>query len=83
MRRLVTALTLVGLIALVIWSAMWGWRSMFADLPGNPLTASDPTPACKPVHVDAGRKVRTKQVQVSVYNSGDRQGLAGQAGQLG
>jgi LytR cell envelope-related transcriptional attenuator len=77
-RRLVTALTLVGLIALVIWSAMWGWRSMFADLPGNPLTAADPTPACQPVHVDAGRKVRAKQVQVSVYNSGDRQGLAGQ-----
>lgn len=79
MRRLVTALTLVGLTVLVVWAAMWGWQSLSANFPGNPLKAtSDPTPACRPVQVPPGGKVQSDQVQVSVYNSGDRMGLAGQ-----
>jgi hypothetical protein len=75
-RRLVTALTLVGLTVLVVWAAMWGWRSLVADFPGGGLIASDPTPACQPIHVRAGGKVLPRYVQVSVFNSSSRFGLA-------
>ena len=77
-RHLITGITLVGLCVLVVWAAMWGWRSLFADLPDTGLLAGDPTPACQPVHVKAGGKVRAKVVEVSVFNSGERQGLAGE-----
>ena len=77
-RHLITGITLIGLCVLVVWAAMWGWRSLFADLPDTGLLASDPTPACQPVHVKAGSKVRAKVVEVSVFNSGERQGLAGE-----
>ena len=80
MRRLVTALTLVGLTALVVWAATWGWRSLVGNLPDNPLTGSRPTQSpCQMVHIPAGGKISSDQVQVSVFNSGDRFGLAGQA----
>lgn len=78
-RHLLTVVTMVGLCVLVVWAAMWGWRSLFADLPSSPLLATDRTPACQRVHVSAGDKIHARQVQVSVYNSGNRQGLASDA----
>lgn len=77
-RHLLTGVTLIGLCVLVVWAAMWGWRSLFANLPDPTLLAQDPTPACQPVHVEAGGKVRAREVQVSIFNSGERQGLAGE-----
>lgn len=76
-RHLFTAVTLIGLTVLVVWAAMWGWRSLVSNFPGNPLKTGQTQTACKVVHVKRGGTIRADQVQVSVYNSGSRFGLAG------
>ena len=72
-RQVTTAVTMFVLCALLVLGAVWGWKSLFAPLPGADGTAA-PTPQCS--SVDAGTRLRSAQVQVSVYNAGGRSGLA-------
>jgi hypothetical protein len=68
-------LVLVGVLVL---GAVWGWRSLFAELPENEVAAEEPAPTCTTETVASGEKVRSRQVRVSVFNGGTRSGLAGQ-----
>ncbi len=78
-RRLLSAVTLAVLSAILVLGAVVGFRSLFAPLPGAadeseeaPVAAGE----CKD-ELRAGKPVRAEQVTVSVYNAGDQAGLAG------
>jgi hypothetical protein len=77
-RQIVSAVTMLVLVGILVLGAVWGWRSLFAELPGTEATAEEPTEECTIEEVDAGEKLRSKQVRVSVFNAGTRAGLAGQ-----
>ena len=77
-RRTLTAVTLVVLTGLLVVGAVVGVRALFAPLPGSE-EEQDATAAaanCNP-DLTAGKRVRSKDVTVSVYNSSSRGGLAG------
>lgn len=77
-RREITAtVTMLVLIGLLVLGAVWGWRALFAEVPGN-VTAVEPSPTCTDETIAAGGKIRADQVRVSVYNGGTRSGLAGE-----
>jgi hypothetical protein len=67
-----------ALIGLLVLGTVWGWNSLFAPLPEDALSGEEPAPTCSTQRVDAGGKLRSDQVQVSVFNAGGRSGLAGQ-----
>ncbi len=71
-------MTLLVLVCLLVLGAVWGWRSLFAETPSGDPTATEPTPTCTTERVDAGERMRSDQVRVSVFNAGNRSGLAGQ-----
>jgi hypothetical protein len=66
------------LIGLLVLGAVWGWRSLFAALPDSDVAAEEPARTCTTERVDAGQRIRSRQVRVSVFNGGTRSGLAGQ-----
>lgn len=66
-----TPLLLLGLVALLIWGAFWGWRNLTAPLP-----TPEPTP-CVTVTTEL---VNITQVSVRVYNAGFTSGLASRVG---
>jgi len=70
LRAVRTPLTLVVLLAVLCYGAWWGWTNVIRKVPPAP-----PTP-CVPQKVAKGQ-LRTSQVTVSVYNGGDKRGLAG------
>lgn len=70
-----SGLTLGVLAALVVVGLLWGWSAATAPLPGSDDGADG---SCDPVTVEAGDRVRTEQVVVSVLNAGSREGLAGE-----
>ncbi|MBF4163538.1 LytR C-terminal domain-containing protein [Nocardioides acrostichi] len=69
-----SALTLAVLALLVVIGLVWGLSKVTAPLPGLSSGSSD---ACSPLDVAKGDVVRPGMVQVSVYNAGTRNGLAG------
>lgn len=73
-RHLTTAVTMLVLVGLLVLGAVWGWQSLFTESP----RAAEPAPTCDPQVVEAGGKIRSGQVTVSVYNGGTRSGLANQ-----
>lgn len=77
-REITSAVTMLVLIGLLVVAAVWGWRSLFAALPDDGLAAEEPAPTCTTELVDAGERIRSDQVRVSVFNAGSRSGLAGQ-----
>jgi hypothetical protein len=77
-RHITSAVTMLVLVGILVLGAVWGWRSLFAELPGTEATAEEPAGECTVEEVDAGEKLRSKQVRVSVFNGGTRAGLAGQ-----
>ncbi|HEU4515430.1 MAG TPA: LytR C-terminal domain-containing protein [Nocardioidaceae bacterium] len=77
-RAITSALTMLALIGLLVLGAVWGWNSLFAPLPEDVVGAEEPAPTCDTQRVAAGERLRTDQVQVSVFNGGSRSGLAGQ-----
>jgi LytR cell envelope-related transcriptional attenuator len=77
-RELTTTVTMVVLIGILVVGAVWGWRSLFAELPETDLTVDEPAPTCETERIDAGQKIRTRQVRVSVFNAGSRSGRAGE-----
>lgn len=72
-----TTLTLLGLGVLLVVAAVWGWNAAM-----KPLPAKVDSPICVDSPVSAGEKVYPQQVTVSVYNAGQREGLAGRTMQL-
>lgn len=75
-RQLTTAITLVVLCALLVLGAVWGWRSLFAEVPTEETGTEQPAPTCTTERVNAGQRLRSSQVRVSVFNGGTRSGLA-------
>jgi hypothetical protein len=76
-RHLTSAITMLVLVGILVTGVMLGVSYLFAPLPGaEDEPAATPSPTCSPKTVKKGQRVRSKQVQVSVYNGGSRSGLA-------
>ncbi len=74
-REATTAVTMLLLVGILVLGMVVGYKSLFRPLPGSGGTpAASPSPSCVPQKL---RKVTTADVQVSVFNAGDRAGLAG------
>jgi hypothetical protein len=74
--RIVPAVTLAVLVALLIVGSVVGWRALTAPLPEEPDDAAAAPAGCSSA-LPAGDPVRISDVRVSVFNAGSRQGLAG------
>lgn len=70
-RRLLTTVTMVVLLGLLAAGAVVGWRALSAP------AGSDDDPQCEE-GVERGERLTSKEVTVSVFNAGNRSGLAGQ-----
>jgi hypothetical protein len=75
-RHLTTAITMLFLCGLLVLGAVWGFKSLFAQIPSASPSAGQPSPTCKPQQIDAGQRMPSTQITVSVFNSGSRVGLA-------
>jgi len=74
-REITTGVTMVALCGVLVIGAAVGWQKLFAELPGE-VTASAPPPSCTTKQIEAGQRIRSSQVTVSVFNGGTRDGLA-------
>ncbi len=72
-RRITTALTLVVLLMLLAGMAIVGFNKLTEPLPDNPTAQ----PTCSDAEQEVREFVRRSEVQVSVFNAGRREGLAG------
>ncbi|MDN5762759.1 MAG: LytR C-terminal domain-containing protein [Microlunatus sp.] len=68
-----TPLTLLILLGILCYGAWWGYTKVIAPVP------DPPPPACTEQSLPDS-KLKSSQVSVSVYNGGDRRGLAGDVG---
>jgi hypothetical protein len=76
-RHLTTAVTLLVLVAILVLGVLIGVKTLFAPLPGSDTGASaTQSPSCSPKNVQKGQRIRSTQVQVSVFNGGTRSGAA-------
>jgi LytR cell envelope-related transcriptional attenuator len=76
-RHLMTAITLLVLIVILVIGVVIGMDKLFAPLPTTEQPVATPSPTCTVRAVKKGQRVVPRQVQVSVFNGGDRAGLAG------
>lgn len=72
-RRIRTAVTLLVLCGVVVFMAVYGVKAATAPFPSR---ESSPE-SCSPAEKQVDRFVTRPEVQVSVYNGGTRDGLAG------
>lgn len=77
-RGRLSAITLVVLVCILLAAAFVGWRSLTAPFPGDDEPAAAATCA---EQLRRGDVVRSTDVTVSVYNAGNRSGLASQTQQ--
>jgi len=70
----ITFLVLFGILAV---GTVVGWRAVSSPVPGSSEETPSAGPSCRE-GVAAGDVVRTGDVTVSVFNAGDRSGLADQ-----
>jgi hypothetical protein len=75
-RHLTTAVTLLVLVSILALGLVIGVTTLFAPLPGSDKAKATPSPSCSPKTVKKGQRIRSTQVQVSVFNGGTRSGLA-------
>lgn len=75
-RQITTGVTLMALCGLLALGAVWGWKSLFAEVPTGTQAAEETGPTCTTEQVAAGQRLRSSQVTVSVFNGGNRSGLA-------
>ena len=75
-RHLTTAVTLLVLVCILVLGVLLGVKTLFAPLPGSDKATATPSPSCSPKSVKKGQRIRSTQVQVSVFNGGTRSGLA-------
>lgn len=71
-RLVATPVILLGLLGLLIWGALWGWRELVAPFP---------SPSPTPCVVQSAEAVTPAQVTVRVFNGGFTTGLATSEGQ--
>ncbi|HEX4976666.1 MAG TPA: LytR C-terminal domain-containing protein [Nocardioides sp.] len=76
-RHVTTAVTMVVLCMIVVVAAVVGFNTLFAPLPGDDEPAAAPSPTCAVPPAKEGRRLRSGQVVVNVFNAGTRGGLAG------
>lgn len=76
-RQVTSTITMTVLVALLVVGAVSGWRFLFGDMPGDAESSAEPSPACTTDVVDPGQRIRARDVRVSVFNAGNRSGLAG------
>jgi LytR cell envelope-related transcriptional attenuator len=76
-RHLMTAITLLVLVAILVIGIVTGMDKLFAPLPTTEQPVASPSPTCTVRTVKKGQRVVPRQVQVSVFNGGHRAGLAG------
>jgi hypothetical protein len=74
-RKLTTGITLLVLLVVLGVMAVYGFKSALAPLPSGPSAAK---PTCSDTERQVKNFLRRKDVQVSVYNAGSRNGLASQ-----
>ena len=72
-RKITTAVTLVALLLVLIGMAAYGYEQLTAPLPERPTAEETCTGAEKEVQ----GFLKRNQVQVSVFNAGNREGFAG------
>ncbi len=72
-RRVVTGVTLAVLCGILAVGAWVGWRTLVAPASDGEKQQSA---ACSTTQVRRGERVRSRAVTVSVFNAGDRVGLA-------
>jgi hypothetical protein len=75
-RRLLTTVTMVVLLGLLAVGALVGWRALSAPA-GEESEEPEAASGCSD-GVQSGEKLSSNEVTVSVFNAGDRSGLAGQ-----
>jgi hypothetical protein len=75
-RHVTTAVTLLVLVAILVVGLVLGAKTLFAPLPGDTAANPSPSPTCSSQTIKKGQLIRSKQVQVSVFNGGTRNGLA-------
>lgn len=68
-----TPITLIILLAALVYAAYWGYTNVIAPVPPPPPTPCVEQPLPK-------RQLSTKQVYVKVYNGGNSRGLAANVG---
>ncbi|MGH3510040.1 MAG: LytR C-terminal domain-containing protein [Nocardioidaceae bacterium] len=74
-RHLLTGVTLLVLCGVLAIGFYLGYNSLFSPLPKS-VASSNPTSSCTTAPVKNSR-LQASAVQVSVFNAGDRGGLAG------
>ena len=72
-RRVTTAVTLLVLLVVLGGMAVFGYRALTSPLPGG---AADDD-ACSEVEKEVQGFLKRSEVQVSVFNAGTKEGLAG------
>jgi hypothetical protein len=78
-RHLTTAFTMLLLLGVLVGGFVAGAKALFAPLPGGSLAATpSPSPSCFTNDLSKGQKIRSRQVEVSVFNAGSKAGLADQ-----
>jgi hypothetical protein len=73
-RRLTTAVTLLVLLVVLGGMAVFGYRALTEPLPGGASADDD---ACSQVEKEVQGFLKRSEVQVSVFNAGTKEGLAG------
>jgi hypothetical protein len=74
-REVTTAVTMLVLCGIVAFGALWGWRSLFAEVDSD-AAAADPDRSCATDRLRPGDRLLSTQVRVSIFNAGTRSGLA-------
>lgn len=73
-REVTTAVTMLVLCGIVAFGALWGWRSLFANVDSD-VAAAGPG-RCAADRLRPGDRLLSTQVRVSIFNAGTRSGLA-------
>lgn len=72
-RHVTTGVTLLILLGILLVAGAYGLHALVAPVPGKD---SSPSADCRTTSVKKGQKIRARQVKVSVFNGGNRAGLA-------
>lgn len=72
-----TPLTLMALIAVLVFGLLVGWRLMTEPVPSLRDSTGSSEPSCQVQELKAGSTLRSSQVTINVLNSGTTPNLAG------
>jgi hypothetical protein len=76
-RHLTTGITLIVLCGVLVAAGVIGFKWLFAKAPSpTQLVATPPVPSCTAQPFHRGSRIKSTQVEVSVFNAGTQSGLA-------